>query len=26
MWRSVLRRQQGKVSMLAHFPANPSMN
>jgi putative transcriptional regulator len=26
MWRSVLRRQQGKVSMLAHFPAHPSMN
>jgi putative transcriptional regulator len=26
MWRSVLRRQQGKVSMLANFPAHPSMN
>lgn len=26
MWRSVLRRQRGKVSMLAHFPAHPSMN
>jgi putative transcriptional regulator len=26
MWRAVLRRQQGKVSMLANFPAHPSMN
>ena len=26
MWRSVLRRQHGKVSMLANFPAHPSMN
>jgi putative transcriptional regulator len=26
MWRSILGRQQGKVSMLAHFPAHPSMN
>jgi putative transcriptional regulator len=26
MWRSVLRRQQGKVSMLANFPVHPSMN
>lgn len=26
MWRSVLRRQQGEVSMLANFPAHPSMN
>ena len=26
MWRAVLRRQQGRVSMLAHFPAHPSMN
>ncbi|HEY8527709.1 MAG TPA: YqgE/AlgH family protein [Acidimicrobiales bacterium] len=26
MWRAVLRRQEGKVSMLAHFPAHPSMN
>ena len=26
MWRAVLRRQQGKVSMLANFPVHPSMN
>jgi putative transcriptional regulator len=26
MWRSVLRRQSGKVSMLADFPAHPSLN
>ncbi|HEX6238482.1 MAG TPA: YqgE/AlgH family protein [Acidimicrobiales bacterium] len=26
MWRSVLARQGGEVSMLAHFPAHPSMN
>jgi putative transcriptional regulator len=26
MWRSVLRRQRGKVSMLADFPAHPSLN
>ena len=26
MWRAVLRRQGGKVAMLAHFPANPSLN
>ena len=26
MWRAVLRRQGGKVSMLANFPAHPSMN
>jgi putative transcriptional regulator len=26
MWSSVLRRQGGKVSMLAHFPAHPSLN
>ena len=26
MWRAVLRRQGGKVAMLAHFPAHPSLN
>jgi putative transcriptional regulator len=26
MWRAVLRRQGGRVSMLAHFPAHPSLN
>jgi len=26
MWRTVLRRQQGRVSMLANFPAHPSLN
>lgn len=26
MWRSVLRRQRGKVSMLADFPVHPSLN
>jgi putative transcriptional regulator len=26
MWRSVLRRQDGKLSMLANFPPHPSMN
>lgn len=26
MWRAVLKRQHGKLSMLANFPANPSMN
>lgn len=26
MWRSVLRRQGGKLSMLANFPPHPSMN
>lgn len=26
MWRSVLARQGGRVSMLANFPAHPSMN
>lgn len=26
MWRAVLRRQGGKVSMLADFPAHPSLN
>jgi putative transcriptional regulator len=26
MWRAVLRRQRGKVSMLADFPAHPSLN
>jgi putative transcriptional regulator len=26
MWRAVLRRQEGKLSMLAHFPTHPSLN
>ena len=26
MWRAMLRRQGGRVSMLAHFPAHPSLN
>ena len=26
MWRAVLRRQGGRTSMLAHFPAHPSLN
>ena len=26
MWRAVLRRQGGKTSMLANFPAHPSLN
>jgi putative transcriptional regulator len=26
MWRAVLRRQGGKLSMLADFPAHPSLN
>ena len=26
MWRVVLRRQGGKVSMLADFPVHPSLN
>jgi putative transcriptional regulator len=26
VWRAVLRRQGGKVAMLAHFPAHPSLN
>nr|MBO2502274.1 YqgE/AlgH family protein [Thermoanaerobacterales bacterium] len=26
MWRAVLRRQGGKVAMLAHFPPHPSLN
>jgi putative transcriptional regulator len=26
MWRTILRRQGGKVSMLANFPAHPSLN
>ena len=26
MWRAVLRRQGGKVAMLAHFPVHPSLN
>lgn len=25
-WRTVLARQQGRVAMLAHFPAHPSLN
>jgi putative transcriptional regulator len=26
MWRTVLRRQAGRVSLLADFPLDPSMN